>query len=279
MVDDNPMEPTPESMGEKTPMGTVIRKFWTPKYRREILNIEKDLKRGICGGETTEGLPCRSYAKEKYYWYCYSHRPNPNDINKPIDELLPFINGESSKYGLAQIERSKDIEIMNRDMLIRTFRQCSMCQIRSTCDRFLPDQHCLVQEDEFYGFVDTIRDDYDLRKIDMYVIYRAAQAFANSQYLQMAQNMVNVFSDDAKNIRVATVRESKEFRECLKDLGITRGERQKSIDRQKGLAIGAVKATAEVTIAQIMGEIKKRTLQEEAQRQKLNIIDEVITDE
>lgn len=274
MVDDNPMEPTPESMGEKTPMGTVVRKFWTPKFRREILNIEKNLKRGICGAETVDGLPCRSHSKEKYFWYCYSHRPNPNETNSPLDELLPFISGDSSTTGLAQIERARDIELMDRPMLIRTFRQCNFCQIRSTCDRFLPDQHCTIQEDEFYGFVDTVRDDHDLRKIDMYVIYRAAQAFANSQYLMMAQNMVNVFSDEAKNIRVATVRESKEFRECLKDLGITRSERQKSIDRSKGLAIGAVKATAEVTVAQIMAEYSKRTLQEEAQRRRMNVIED-----
>lgn len=260
-------------MGEKTPMGTYVRSFWTPKFQREILNIEKELKRALCGAQTLDGLPCRGYPKEKYFWYCHNHKPNPNDVDKPLKEMTPYISSNVETTGLANFERSKELQIMDRKMLIRTFRQCNNCQLRSTCDKFTPDLHCTIQEDEFYHFVDTLRTDFDIRKMDMYIVYRAAQAFANSQYLQMAQNMVNVFSTEAKNMRVATVRESKEFRECLKELGVTRGERQKSVDRQKGLTIGAVKATAELTIAQMMSEYKRRTIKEEAERTRLNVVD------
>lgn len=256
-----------------SPIGTFIRDIWTKDYYRQVLRIERVSNHKICGAPKKNLTPCRSYPKEQYSYYCSIHKPDLTTKGNNTTSDLPSNNPNrigdqiaSQHRGLENYEKEKGIfqPQMSLTYLRRTFAKCNNCLVRADCVQNIPDSHCTIEEDMFNKFLDGVRNDYDIQdftQIDMWMIYDAAFALINRIRFQIIKQLYSPTEDNALRIEIAGVRSSKEYRECMKSLGLTRNERQKLKRKDFQIGISATKASAQISLASQMAQAKKQKLE------------------
>lgn len=254
-----------------TPMGTLVRQVWTKKYYQQVLRVERITKHRICGSPTRHFTPCRSYPKEDYGYYCKVHRPSSEDGVDNPEEAIPVTTPNKVEYGLGN---SQDVSLSNYEKekgifqkplmverhLRRNFSQCNICPVRTECVQMQIDKHCTIEEDMFNTFLDAARHDYDLQdftKVDMYMLYTAAFAWINSVRANIIQNLYSPTNDEVVRIQIESVRESREFRQTMEKLGLTRQERMKMRRKDYQIGISAKKAQANISLANQMADAKR----------------------
>lgn len=245
-------------------MGTRNRKSFDPGYYREVLRIEKTLRRAICAAEKPDFTPCKKEPNAKYGDYCFIHK------GLAMPEEIRVTDASSQTHGLTK--NKKDLKIMTRNDLLMQFPRCNNCPLRAdACELFTPDKHCLVQENFFYKFVDLIRFDHDIYDMDLFTLYDAALNWSSSKYYLSVKNQWSPTSDEAILMQIASVRESKEFRSCMKALGLTREQRKRSQASDATIGIQAARAAADIDLSQVMAEIASKSLQQLGQERNHQI--------
>lgn len=237
---------------EKTTIGTAIRKEWSKDYYQRVLSLEKKLRRPVCAAKTKENFPCSRPPKEETGFYCGIHRSYvPIDENTNISELEQGNNPTNVDTGLTKNE-SFITHLHKKKQILQQFHRCALCPLRTECDMFEDESHCKIEEDTFYTFIDTIRQDYQIQQFDMYMIYRAAIAYAKSMYSDMLAVDYLPSSDQAFDFQMSSIRLTKEFRESVKALGLTRHQRNQYYQRDMKLGVDMVKSQATHSLAEQM---------------------------
>lgn len=267
------VEPLIEKPLHFTPVGTLVRDNWTKKYYNEVLRIEKIANHKVCGAPKKNLKPCKAYPKENYNYYCQIHKTDITTTGSTISNDLPSNNPNNIQdavshhnVSLKNYEDEKGIfkHQMPLDYLRRNFAKCNNCPVRADCAQNMPDFHCTIEEDIFNNFLDSTRQDYDIQdftKVDMFTIYQAAFSFINRIRFQIVKQLYSPTEDNALRIEIAGVRASKEFRENMKSLGLTRDSRQKLRRKDFQIGISAVKATASASLASQMADAKKQEIE------------------
>lgn len=248
---------------ERTPMGTLIRKEWNPGFYREVLRVEKTSHRAICAAEKKDFNPCRSKPFDKYGGHCPQHRVSPL-TGEPVD------TPPTNTTGLQVTDVHTDLKIISRKQLYMNFPRCNNCPLRGGCELNTPDYHCKVMEDNFFTFIDSIRYDYDLTNLDLTTLYNGALRWAKAMYLSAIENNWSPTEDESIVAQVASVRQSKEFRSCMKDLGLTRAERMKARRDAAQVSIEAAQMKKEVDLSMVMAGIAEKSMMELAELAKRN---------
>lgn len=258
-----------------TPMGTLIRQAWTKKYYQAVLRVERVSKHKICGAAKKDFTPCRSYPKEDYGYYCKIHRPSSEDGILNPEQATPVTTPNKVEYGLgdsqdvslSNYEKEKGIfslPLMPQKHLRKNFSSCNICPVRTDCVQMQIDSHCTIEDDMFNMFLDAARHDYDLQdftQIDMYMLYTAAFAWINSVRANIIQNQYSPTNDEIVRIQIESVRESREFRQTMEKLGLTRQERMKLRRKDYQIGISAKKAQANISLANQMAEAKRMQIE------------------
>ncbi|MHA2274213.1 MAG: hypothetical protein ACXAC2_00500 [Candidatus Kariarchaeaceae archaeon] len=244
------MSESSEVLPDKTAMGTRVRESWTKEYYNYVLRIEKNERRPICGAPTKNNYPCRKPPQEHYSDYCGIHRPRKSKGNPREDQA-----GNSPPAVSTNIVKTEEPileHVHSRDEIVMTFHQCNNCYIRDTCPKGEVDNHCRIQEDGFYTFIDTVRQDYEIQQIDMFMIYKVAIAYVKGMYADIIQKEYLPASDEYHDQHMTAVRLSKEYREGLKALGLTRHQRNTYYQKDMKLGVEAVKAQSQASLAETM---------------------------
>lgn len=265
------MTELPQEVLHKTPMGTLIRKNWQKPYYEKILRVERVTRHAICGSPKKNYEPCRQRPQEQYGFGCRLHKYNLDDEYSSNPDFVSGSDSNNSTNGLynpsgvsvENYEREKGLfkHIMPQQYFRKNFSRCNVCNVKAECAQNLVDSHCRIEEDMFYQFLESIRHDYDIQdftQVDMFMIYNAAFRWLNGIVLQINQNLYSPTNDDVIRIQIAAVRESKEFRETMQKLGLTRDARQKMRRKDFQIGISTAQAVSKMSIANLMAEEKRK---------------------
>lgn len=200
---------------EDTDLGTVIRAEWEKEYLEQVIDVEKDLRRAICGAPKKDGSPCKGRPKKEYHYYCRLHRETgelqltPKEVKNPM--LL------QAKLPIPPVLKIDEI----RNGLLK----CNVCPVRKDCSEFLKGNYCTIEERILIRFINTAKEDYDLQFIDEYMLIAAGFRFINSWRAQMATSRMDPVEAESSHLNWWAPREMKEFVRLMKELGLTRKER------------------------------------------------------
>lgn len=241
-----------EALPDKTAMGTRVRNHWTKEYYNDILRIEKNERKPICGAPTKNNYPCRKTPKSKYQDYCGIHRSRSK--KGLAKDALAGNDPPGVSTNIIKTNESIISHAHSREEILMTFHQCKNCYIRDTCPKGEIDKHCRIQEDGFYTFIDTVRQDYEIQQLDMYMIYKTAIAYVKGMYADIIQKEYLPASDEYHEQHMSAIRLSKEYRENLKGLGLTRHQRNVYYQKDMKIGVEAVKAQSQVSLAETMAK-------------------------
>jgi len=250
---------------ERTLIGTVIRTIWSKEYYQLVLRAEKQVHKPICGAPTKKKYPCRNFPQEEYGWYCGIHKGlkniNPND-SPAVTLPSAYSSGSTSN------SNTTVIHIHSLAELRLQFHQCDGCYIRDRCPSFEAESHCRIEEDHFHGFIDTLRDNYQISQIDMYTASKAALMYGKSVYAEMMEVQWQVGSKEAYDMQKSSIRMSKEFRDCVKALGLTRDQRNRTYQKDMKLGLEGVKVQqTQASLAERMARTQMKMEAREKQKQ------------
>ncbi len=271
-------EPSPF---ERTTIGTVIRKEWSKDYYQRVLSLEKKMRRPICGALTKSNFPCKNSPKKIAGYFCKIHKSS--DTKTDLTDLTQGNNPSAVSTGVTNTLEVQQVH--KHSDILKKFHKCYLCYLRTECDSFRatpensdePNPHCQIEEDIFYTFIDTVRQDYQLSQIDIYMVNTAAIMYAKAFYMQMIQGDYHALSDESQDVMMATIRLTKEFRESVKALGLTRHQRNQAYQRDMKIGVDAVQAQQQANLSQLMSEAALK-IQQDKEKNKVVIDIETVED-
>ncbi len=223
-----------------TALGTMKRDFWSKDHLNRVLEVEKTKQVAICGAMTTKNDVCRNRPKPKYDHYCGNHKPSRRmgalkegekiqssasvDIELPT-EHNPFVTDSEIKHPQTL-----------RSYLLQTFSRCNVCPIRMTCSSFVVDAHCSIEEGVFRDFVTDIITSYDITTSELNIVYMAGWAWVKTFKNRMIEAQFDTTREENQPFLTYAFRESREYRQCMRDLGITRSRRKH--DEKASISVG-----------------------------------------
>ena len=225
---------------EETPLGTVTRPEWGNDYYREVIGVEQKTHRAICGAPTKkDGKPCKGRPQRKFHHYCRIHRftgesqPTAQEVSDPARALAKT--------------RARPPVLVNDEIRLG-MTACSVCPVRNQCEAYVPGDHCRIEERVFHRFLNTVKADYEVQDIDMFMIMAAGWRFIGMFRAQLGVSRMD--SVDAESTKVSWYgpRESKEFVRLMKELGLTRKER---IEQEKE-RLGVSGLPSSATLSEMM---------------------------
>lgn len=230
-----------DEMLKDTPIGTVIRKEWKKGYLKLVKELEMECRRPVCGAKKKNGRPCKGRPTEEFGYYCALHRHN-GEYNHGVLKSPVRLRSELMR---------KEPPLLLRSEVHAMLTRCENCPIRNRCSEFVVGHYCRVEERLFERFMVTAKSDYELDALDEYSLVQAGFAFVNSFRGQMAMSQMT--PQEAEETRVGWIqpRHSKDFRDTMKSLGLSRKER---LDRESD-KLGVSKLPGSTSLAQIMSEI------------------------
>lgn len=204
---------------DETPLGTIIRPEWDDTYLKQVFEAEQTARRAICGVPRKDNKPCRGKPNKDFGFYCRMHRhtgkpqPTAQEIADPVltDARLPA--------------KRKPAPLLLNDEIRMGLTQCNVCPTRNHCALYVIGDHCRIEERIFHRFIDTIKADYSIDEVDMFMIMSAGWRFIGMFRAQLATSRMNPIDAEASKLTWYGPRESKEFIRIMKELGLTRKER------------------------------------------------------
>ncbi len=227
---------------DETALGTIIRPEWDDTYLKQVFEAEQTARRAICGVPRKDHKPCRGKPNEDYGFYCRMHRhtgkpqPTAQEVSDPI-----LANARTPA-------KKQTAPLLLNDEIRLGLTQCNVCPTRNHCGLFVPGDHCRIEERIFHRFIDTIKADYSIEPIDMFLIMPAGWRFIGMFRAQLATSRMDPIDAEASKLTWYGPRESKEFIRIMKELGLTRKER---LEQEKDrLGIGGI--TDSTSLSEIM---------------------------
>jgi hypothetical protein len=144
--------------------------------------------------------------------------------------------------------------ILAKQELRTMFFRCDTCIDRNICRVCIPSGYCQIEEQIFFEFYQEASGHYGLEPIDRFALYNAAMSMLRGMRANRVLAKISVGSGEDSRLTWLAVRESKEFRDGLKELGISRKERVDQLREKEGL--GAIKGS-NMTLAEILSEVRE----------------------
>lgn len=230
---------------EETPFGTVTRPEWSNDYYREVIEVEQETRRSICGAPKKNGEPCKGRPARKFHHYCRIHRftgesqPTAQEVSDPA---------KAGSKALTQMKARPPILINDEIRLGLT--DCGVCPVRNQCGIYTPGDHCRIEERIFHRFLDTVKKDYEVQDIDMFMVMAAGWRFIGMFRAQLGVSRMDPVDAESTKVSWYGPRESKEFVRLMKELGLTRKER---IEQEKDrLGVQGLPSTS--TLSEMMSQ-------------------------
>jgi len=205
---------------EDTPLGTIIRSDWDNEYLKEVYEIEKGLRRAICGARKKDGSPCKGKPKKEYHYYCRLHRETGELQLTPAEVQNPIV----SQANLPATQRVTP-PVLKVDEIRHGLLKCNICPVRKDCEEYLQGHYCRIEERIMNNFIETVNRDYELEYVDQHMLISAGFRFINGWRAQIAASRMNPIEAEASHLNWWAPREMKEFVRLMKELGLTRKER------------------------------------------------------
>lgn len=205
---------------EESPLGTVVRPEWTNDYYREVIEVEQDARRAICGAPKKDGKPCKGRPKKDHYHYCRLHR-----ITGDLQPTAQEVSDPARAGAKALTEVKARPPILINDEIRLGLTSCGVCPVRTQCSVYVPGDHCRIEERIFHRFLDTVKGDYEIQDIDMFMVMGAGWRFIGMFRAQLGVSRMDPVDAESTKVSWYGPRESKEFVRLMKELGLTRKER------------------------------------------------------
>jgi len=227
---------------EQTALGTVVRDDWSKDHLRLVMIEERKRKRAICGAKNHKGLPCSRIPEQEFGFYCSTHK----DTGRTKAEIVGVGPKSLATPDITTL-------MMAKEELREHFFRCQVCVSRTTCQYFSKDRHCVVEENIFDNFIREAKQHDEILDIDLPMLYNAALSFIRSMRANRVLAKITLIDAEDTRLSWMAARESKEYRDAMKSLGLSRKER---LDRRKDEA-GIGNVSSGLTLSQVMSMVQE----------------------